>query len=65
MKEISETKAKISRSAYQANYRRKELKTVTVILNRYHDADIIAKLETVKSKSGYIKRLIRSDIKKN
>ncbi len=31
-------------------------------LNRKTDADIIAKLETVSSKQGYIKRLIREDI---
>ena len=33
-------------------------------LNRGTDADIIAKLESVQSKQGYIKELIRRDIEK-
>ena len=42
-------------------------KTVSVrlALNKNTDADIIAKLETVPSKMGYIKQLIRDDIRKN
>ena len=34
-------------------------------LNKNTDADIIAKLESVPSKMGYIKQLIRADIAKN
>lgn len=33
-------------------------------LNRTTDADILARLEEVASKQGYIKELIRQDIKK-
>ena len=33
-------------------------------LNRSRDADILARLEEVASKQGYIKELIRQDIKK-
>ena len=33
-------------------------------LNRFTDADILEKLESVESKQGYIKELIRRDIKK-
>lgn len=33
-------------------------------LNRATDADILARLEEVASKQGYIKELIRKDIKK-
>ena len=33
-------------------------------LNRGTDADIIAKLESVQSKQGYIKQLIRKDLKR-
>lgn len=32
-------------------------------LNRNTDADILAKLESVDNKQGYIKELIRDDIK--
>ena len=34
-------------------------------LNKNTDADIITKLETVGSKMGYIKALIRADIERN
>lgn len=42
-------------------------KTISVHLrlNKNTDADIIAKLESVPSKMGYIKQLIRTDITKN
>lgn len=39
--------------------------SVNLRLNINTDADIIAKLDTVKSKMGYIKQLIRDDMKKN
>lgn len=39
--------------------------SVNLRLNKNTDADIIAKLETVPSKMGYIKELIRADIAKN
>ena len=34
-------------------------------LNKKTDADILEKLDNVKSKQGYIKELIRADIKKD
>lgn len=36
---------------------------VYVQLNNKTDADVIAKLNTVESKNGYIKELIRRDIR--
>jgi len=39
--------------------------TVTIKLNRNTDADIIRKLETVPSRQGYIKAVIRQDIVKS
>ncbi len=39
--------------------------SVNLRLNKNTDADIIAKLETVPSKMGYIKALIRADMEKN
>lgn len=39
--------------------------SVNLRLNKNTDADIIAKLETVPSKMGYIKQLIRADMTKN
>jgi hypothetical protein len=34
-------------------------------LNKTTDADILAKLESVESKQGYIKELIREDIRRD
>ena len=36
--------------------------TFSVKLNKNTDADIIKKLETVESRNGYIKELIRKDM---
>lgn len=46
-------------------FNREKTKSVQVRLNLNTDADILAKLDTVDSKMGYIKRLIREDLKKN
>ena len=37
-------------------------KIITIKLNNRTDADMISRLTTVDSKSGYIKQLIRQDI---
>ena len=39
--------------------------SVNLCLNKSTDADIIAELEPLPSKMGYIKQLIRADIAKN
>ncbi len=39
--------------------------SVNLRLNKNTDADIIAKLESVPSKMGYLKQLIRADLAKN
>lgn len=46
-------------------FNKEKTKLVNVRLNVNTDADILAKLETVDSKMGYIKRLIREDMQKN
>lgn len=45
-----------------ANYAKKMTKYVNIALNKKTDADIIEKLDSVDSKMGYIKKLIREDI---
>ena len=45
-----------------ANYAKKMTKCVNLALNKKTDADIIEKLDSVDSKMGYIKKLIREDI---
>jgi len=48
-----------------AKYQSNHLKRLPINLNDRTDADIIAYLETIPNKQGYIKALIRADIAKN
>lgn len=48
--------------AYSEQYNREKGKSVAFRLFSPQDDDIIKKLETVDSKAGYIKSLIRKDI---
>lgn len=48
----------------QAKYNKEKTKAMCIKLHLENDADIIRKLEEVKSKQGYIKDLIRKDMKK-
>lgn len=49
----------------QAKYDASHCKGYYLKLNLVYDADIIEKLATVESMQGYIKQLIRDDIKRN
>ena len=51
-------------SERQARYDANNVRRYGLKLNLTTDADIIAKLDTVESIQGYIKELIRKDIKK-
>lgn len=46
-------------------FNREKTRSVQLRLNLTTDADILAKLDGVTSKMGYIKQLIREDIKRN
>lgn len=46
----------------QKRYNREKTKSVIIKLNKTTDADILAKLDAVGNKQGYIKDLIRKDI---
>lgn len=48
---------------YSAAYDKKNTQSIHLKLNKTTDADVIAKLATVPNKQGYIKRLIRGDIR--
>ena len=50
---------------YIADYDKLNTTRVSVKLNKEHDADILEHLSTLPNKQGYIKALIRADIKKN
>lgn len=46
------------------NYRSNKTKSFSMTLFPSTEADIIDKLESVENKAGYVKQLIRDDIKK-
>lgn len=46
-------------------FNKEKTKVIPVRLNFKTDADILSHLETVSSKMGYIKKLIREDMVKN
>lgn len=48
----------------QAKYDRANTRQVHLKLNRRTDEDVLEKLDSVPSKQGYIKRLIRADLAK-
>lgn len=59
---------KVKTEAYkaaQARYDKERCTRVYLKLVKTADADILARLEAVPSKQGYIKRLIRQDIQKS
>ena len=52
-----------SQTRATAKYDKDHTKAVMLKLNLIHDADILARLESVDSKQGYIKKLVRNDIR--
>lgn len=48
----------------QKRYDAANTRQVHLKLNRRTDKDVLARLDEVKSKQGYIKELIRADLKK-
>lgn len=50
-------------SEAKTRWDRENTVVVTMKLNKNTDADILEKLESVDSKQGYIKELIRADLK--
>lgn len=49
----------------QKKYNKEKTKSFILKLNRQADADVIERLEQAENKQGYIKNLIRKDIKKD
>ena len=52
------------RAEQQATWDKENTRAYKVKLNMHTDAELIAKLDKQPSKAGYIKQLIREDIKK-
>jgi hypothetical protein len=57
-------KGKFDKYSYDRNFVKTKMKRVMVYLNKEHDADIIEFLDKQKSKSEFIKQLIRDYISK-
>ena len=53
----------IAQKKAQEKYDQRATVQVKMKLNRSTDADILAKLDSVSNKQGYIKSLIRADMK--
>ena len=47
-----------------AKYQKEKMRTIGVKFHLINDADVLAKLDDVPSKMGYIRQLIRDDIKR-
>lgn len=58
-------KRKSNHAQAASKYNKKATVQVPIRLNKNTDADILAKLETVESKQGYIKALIRRDMSRS
>lgn len=52
-----------ARSRASTKYNKENVKQIKLNLNKKTDADIIAALEAVENKQGFIKDLIRKEIK--
>lgn len=55
---------KKKRNANLNEWRKSHTRRVTILLNNNTDRDILERLDTVSNKQGYIKELIRKDLKK-
>jgi hypothetical protein len=64
-KYASEEEARRAKNIAKDRYDKENTRPLKLKLNLKLDADILAKLETVPSMQGYIKRLIREDIARN
>ena len=64
-KYASEEEARRAKNQAKDRYDKENTRPLKLKLNLKMDADILAKLETVPSMQGYIKRLIREDIARN
>ena len=63
---IKKTNGDIERVKYapQECYQKENIQRVVIKLNKKTDADILEYLETKENRQGYLKELIRKDMKK-
>lgn len=53
-----------NQAKYVYEYQKNNTRQVALQLNKLHDADILEHLDKQSNKQGYIKALIRADIKR-
>ena len=58
-------KKKIRKETPQERYQKKYRKDYKLAVLKHLDTDIIAKLDSIDNKAGYLKRLVREDIERN
>lgn len=63
VKKITAEKKKFDKTAYDIDYAKKKTKRFLLTLSTVNDADIIKHLEKISNRNGYIKGLIRHDMK--
>lgn len=64
MKQNKNTKAYRNKLAYNQEFTKANYKQVNLMLHKGNDADIIEFLNRQQNKNGYLKDLIRQDMKK-
>lgn len=57
-------KATIKQKVYIMDYQKENVKQIKFTLSKIHDLDIIEYLDGIQNKNGYLKDLIRQDMKK-
>lgn len=58
------TKTTIKQKAYMMQYQKDHVRRINFQLNKTHDSDILAFLDTLPNKNTYLKNLVREDMKK-
>lgn len=53
----------VRKAAYDIKYEKENVRRIPLHINRKTDADILAFLESMSNRQGYIKSLIRKDMK--
>lgn len=53
----------MNKKAYDIKYVREKCRQITLLLNKTTDADIIVWLDSKENKNGYLKELIRQEMK--
>lgn len=64
MKTNKATKAYRNKLEYNKEFTKQKCRQITLMLHKVNDADIIEYLDSLPNKNGYLKNLIRKDMKK-